>query len=105
RLILPRRPPSSTLLPYTTLFRSLRQPLAHLAGVLLVENEPSPLHFDYYLDERDLDLFVVLEEFRQPFEVLALEAIQPPSDVGILDRKSTRLNSSHVKISYAVFCL
>src|SRR3712207_8805953 len=81
-----RRPPRSTLFPYTTLFRSAgpRDPLP----VVLVGGQVSvgePLH-----------------------EVTG--AVAPP-DVQVLDeearadRKSTRLNSSHANISYAVFCL
>src|SRR5690606_40376486 len=62
-----RRPPRSTLFPYTTLFRSVRK------------NSP-------------------LLSATPPAIVLPVPAKQ-------LDRKSTRLNSSHVKISYAVFCL
>src|SRR5258705_9116843 len=72
-----RRPPRSTLFPYTTLFRSR-------AGV-----EPEPQALEDAGGERDH----VLERARQ------LDA----DDVG--DRKSTRLNSSHLGISYAVFCL
>src|SRR5438067_3192188 len=73
-----RRPPRSTLFPYTTLFRSLQ-----LLGVL----------------EQGLEL-----------DLLAIEsgsASFPPAAprIGRIDRKSTRLNSSHVSISYAVFCL
>src|SRR5436309_10372247 len=64
-----RRPPRSTLFPYTTLFRSEEQ-RAERAG----------------------DLGRVAE-------------IRYGSIAGLEDRKSTRLNSSHVKISYAVFCL
>src|SRR5690349_23280362 len=69
-----RRPPRSTLFPYTTLFRSkmpvgqanvqITDPLCKNAAMILVERWP-----------------------------------------GSIDRKSTRLNSSHVEISYAVFCL
>src|SRR5690606_41269610 len=77
RVLLLRRLPPSPLFPYTTLFRSLCQPLGnvyrrramlHLVGQQPVDGRPR----------------------RRP----AAE-----------DRKSTRLNSSHVKISYAVFCL
>src|SRR5690349_23155010 len=62
-----RRPPRSTLFPYTTLFRSLHDalPIQKLCGPFTLADELSQL----------------------------------------LDRKSTRLNSSHVEISYAVFCL
>src|SRR2546430_8513913 len=67
-----RRPPRSTLFPYTTLFRSLKKPARSLSHVSklrsLSMHQPS---WDYYKE----------------------------------DRKSTRLNSSHSQISYAVFCL
>src|SRR2546429_4952687 len=76
-----RRPPRSTLFPYTTLFRSYPTPEGGVQDRLLVPDE-----FD--LDGRD----VVHEVYR---------AVHP---VGV-DRKSTRLNSSHGYISYAVFCL
>src|SRR3712207_7616955 len=84
-----RRPPRSTLFPYTTLFRSIRwsdEDQAYLvtfpewAGRV---NAPTT-HGDTYE-----------EAARNGEEVLAL----------LVDRKSTRLNSSHANISYAVFCL
>src|SRR5437660_3372998 len=77
-----RRPPRSTLFPYTTLFRSLDQPRP--------------------IGRADADRVVV--------EVIG-RVVQPrglaiaDEDEGTGDRKSTRLNSSHVAISYAVFCL
>src|SRR2546427_8565059 len=84
-----RRPPRSTLFPYTTLFRS--DVVGHL---LLAEIVP-------VRDQR-------VEEQRQP----VLRAVHPEfhavrqlAKVGQGDRKSTRLNSSHSQISYAVFCL
>src|SRR3712207_7614830 len=84
-----RRPPRSTLFPYTTLFRSRSSPTRTL---LLLGNpllRPS--------DGPDLD--AVLPE-------LADDGLrQPRSPWGVADRKSTRLNSSHANISYAVFCL
>src|SRR2546430_9604589 len=83
-----RRPPRSTLFPYTTLFRS----------------EPC---------EKDRDERIDVEEVREDDQRVAAEP-----DVSLLtdrheaavareeiDRKSTRLNSSHSQISYAVFCL
>src|SRR2546421_10480473 len=73
-----RRPPRSTLFPYTTLFRSL-----------LVEEE---LIDDYVGGQLSLD---ERQRFEQHF--LSIPERQ--------DRKSTRLNSSHDQISYAVFCL
>src|SRR5690349_24155555 len=73
-----RRPPRSTLFPYTTLFRS-RDLL------------PVPGDFGVERVRRH-------EPRRGPRRVVALEPAR-------IDRKSTRLNSSHVEISYAVFCL
>src|SRR5256885_10761919 len=83
-----RRPPRSTLFPYTTLFRS-HETLVH--GCRL---EPKPLG---EISGRELAClggsFQCLAQVRRRRE-------QPD-----LDRKSTRLNSSHLVISYAVFCL
>src|SRR2546427_6812316 len=83
-----RRPPRSTLFPYTTLFRSGLVDLVDQQGHGPVCREGLPQHA---LDDVVVD---VLD---------ALAAV----DVGQLrvDRKSTRLNSSHSQISYAVFCL
>src|SRR5690348_17437788 len=81
-----RRPPRSTLFPYTTLFRSVE---------LLGET--------YY---HSLSALADPEEFRAQVRaharVLEREFGARPQ---VLDRKSTRLNSSHPSISYAVFCL
>src|SRR5207302_9701459 len=84
-----RRPPRSTLFPYTTLFRSRGK------------GAPAPC----IRPRRTMDVFVLLATMFVCFVIgvpiaysLALAAIAG-------DRKSTRLNSSHVKISYAVFCL
>src|SRR2546427_1084317 len=76
-----RRPPRSTLFPYTTLFRSLKR------------NRGGFLHTDQD-GVACLDAQLPLE---RELGVKAGDAI--------LDRKSTRLNSSHSQISYAVFCL
>src|SRR5438477_9018159 len=73
-----RRPPRSTLFPYTTLFRSERVELVVQGG-----RQPVTEHRVVLLDQRELRAPVVFGE----------------------DRKSTRLNSSHMSISYAVFCL
>src|SRR5438445_9976340 len=73
---IPGRPPKSTLFPYTTLFRSI--------DLQLTEDEQGADHED---DGRDRRLQHRAQR-RRP-----------------LDRKSTRLNSSHANISYAVFCL
>src|SRR3712207_7914991 len=74
-----RRPPRSTLFPYTTLFRS-QKTMAIITLALLSSNH--------------------LTEFAVPTWVVFAAALA----IG-LDRKSTRLNSSHANISYAVFCL
>src|SRR3712207_7032916 len=87
-----RRPPRSTLFPYTTLFRSdTTDELMDLA--LQVSPLPPP---------RELDMLLTAGE-RMSAALLAM-AIH---DQGMhaRDRKSTRLNSSHANISYAVFCL
>src|SRR3712207_8583728 len=87
-----RRPPRSTLFPYTTLFRSgrVRAALVYLErefeGALEGGLRPIPL-----ADDDEVDAEVVVAGRRV---VLVLG-----------DRKSTRLNSSHANISYAVFCL
>src|SRR2546428_9470988 len=87
-----RRPPRSTLFPYTTLFRS---PPAQLA-----EGDAIRPGYDCELDE--------LKDARDGGKryIAGLQAMKrlPPSRAS-LDRKSTRLNSSHDQISYAVFCL
>src|SRR2546422_4467976 len=77
-----RRPPRSTLLPYTTLFRSIR------------ERTPDRLRPRPPL--RQLDRL----ELRRPFRRCRRRGVRDKAD-----RKSTRLNSSHGYISYAVFCL
>src|SRR2546427_7873977 len=82
-----RRPPRSTLFPYTTLFRSLEY-LVVVSDTFLV----SLCLFRAGLEGSDLALAFFLN--------LMLAALGTD-----LDRKSTRLNSSHSQISYAVFCL
>src|SRR3712207_7236204 len=88
-----RRPPRSTLFPYTTLFRSRRLPLL---GVL--PHVPGPGRRPALGVRGDRGVRGRRTQDRRPG--LRLPAVgQPP------DRKSTRLNSSHANISYAVFCL
>src|SRR3712207_7640316 len=87
-----RRPPRSTLFPYTTLFRSGddREPAAALAR--------APVGVDDHRQAGRVDEADAAEVEDQPLRLAALELHQT-------DRKSTRLNSSHANISYAVFCL
>src|SRR5438477_8903389 len=97
-----RRPPKSTLFPYTTLFRS--DVLGH--GQALRRS---------CADDRQeaLEAMVEVEVVRRDPSVRPVRVIeseqQRADDCGAeqvpLDRKSTRLNSSHMSISYAVFCL
>src|SRR5690242_21385279 len=88
-----RRPPSSTLFPYTTLFRSHRLVRAE------AERGAEPLKL---CDERDL---VVLYDRNGETRNLPLLHHVWDEALELGDRKSTRLNSSHMSISYAVFCL
>src|SRR3712207_7988545 len=94
-----RRPPRSTLFPYTTLFRSVRERVAldpdHLPQPLLVEDVAGEEHVPLPAPLVDLPVVGVAVELgeRRP-------EVEPHPD-----RKSTRLNSSHANISYAVFCL
>src|SRR2546422_5581105 len=94
-----RRPPRSTLFPYTTLFRSERRVSRGVVGAV-VAVAPRGFHEDH----ADL-LGRHGEEVRErlPERVGTLGA--GPDRCAIRDRKSTRLNSSHGYISYAVFCL
>src|SRR3712207_7921139 len=90
-----RRPPRSTLFPYTTLFRSRPAQGSGLAGV-----DPGSRPVDVQeLSAGDLAEADRGDVDRLPPERAVHLLIDP------LDRKSTRLNSSHANISYAVFCL
>src|SRR2546422_7828802 len=90
-----RRPPRSTLFPYTTLFRSDPQAVAHgeEAGHGLIEAA----------DSHDA---VLTGDHGEPVGCANPDPVGRGSEAEhVLDRKSTRLNSSHGYISYAVFCL
>src|SRR3712207_8684077 len=80
-----RRPPRSTLFPYTTLFRSA---------------EESPSH-DVRCSRPDSVGKSLLQDFLSPSAAKVMGLFPSARQ----DRKSTRLNSSHANISYAVFCL
>src|SRR5207249_10516353 len=96
-------PPVSTLLPYTTLFRSLDEGVDHRPapdeGLALVDKEPDRHHLQAVRLDRD---DAVLEHPGAPARAQHQWDVREPHHP---DRKSTRLNSSHVSISYAVFCL
>src|SRR3712207_8023318 len=85
-----RRPPRSTLFPYTTLFRSL------IVGGMERVYEIGRVFRNEGIDTRHNPEFTLLEIY---------QAFGDYEDMMDLDRKSTRLNSSHANISYAVFCL
>src|SRR5256885_5834693 len=87
-----RRPPRSTLFPYTTLFRSVT-PLSALCIGLIAG-------VACYWGATGLKRLLGADDSLDVFGVHGVGGI-----VGSLDRKSTRLNSSHLVISYAVFCL
>src|SRR5690349_23967794 len=76
------RPPRSTLFPYTTLFRSKREG-----------------------DAQRGDRSTRRPRRKAPPPHLKMTGVLGPTNAATRDRKSTRLNSSHVEISYAVFCL
>src|SRR3712207_7245350 len=87
-----RRPPRSTLFPYTTLFRSKL-----LAGRDVLGDAP----FDtghHLIPDADVGKGAPHHDF-------VIAAARPVGIKVVRDRKSTRLNSSHANISYAVFCL
>src|SRR5258705_2333709 len=86
-----RRPPRSTLFPYTTLFRSSRRSQYCLRFSCPISPVPVPRRRCVHLRCEPRDPRTAIYEDR----VVRIEE----------DRKSTRLNSSHLGISYAVFCL
>src|SRR3712207_8523867 len=93
-----RRPPRSTLFPYTTLFRSMSDNLLDL-----VRFENAECHQRPQLDVRYIP-FTMRATDLGPIKDHNAVTVAAPHDQRI-DRKSTRLNSSHANISYAVFCL
>src|SRR3712207_7998461 len=94
-----RRPPRSTLFPYTTLFRSTH-PISRL-NVTLDSGEQLTVIFKGLQPRPDPDVRRRILIHRR---LLADGCLDAPT-VYASDRKSTRLNSSHANISYAVFCL
>src|SRR3712207_7921449 len=98
-----RRPPRSTLFPYTTLFRSglddgRRKGTARLPWRYEPQLLPEPAAVDDHVGDA-----VLMDDENYEDEQRADD--QVPLILEVEDRKSTRLNSSHANISYAVFCL
>src|SRR5207249_10971095 len=97
--LIPPPPPHSTLFPYTTLFRSVH----HQKGDLGLQ--PKVEHANDVGMHQAADMACFGKKVGQG-GIVHLSAQDFESDRGVqIDRKSTRLNSSHVSISYAVFCL
>src|SRR3712207_7118684 len=91
-----RRPPRSTLFPYTTLFRS-----AHVAAMTRVlDTDSDTLEYFNIGTGNGNSTLEIVETFEKATGVKVNWKYGPRRD-----RKSTRLNSSHANISYAVFCL
>src|SRR3712207_7563743 len=113
-----RRPPRSTLFPYTTLFRSTvpayfedaqrqaTKEAGEIAGlnVLRIVNEPTAAALAYGLDKGETEQTILVFDLGGgTFDVSLLEIGE--GVIEVKDRKRTRLNFSHANISYAVFCL
>src|SRR3712207_6872626 len=95
-----RRPPRSTLFPYTTLFRSLRTVIHHHRPDLALAQHRADRRYPPVGRRREDHRVIHVGRERVPLVLRAEEHL-----TAVQDRKSTRLNSSHANISYAVFCL
>src|SRR3712207_6860276 len=93
-----RRPPRSTLFPYTTLFRS-----GDLLEVQILDIAPQPFGFTTIIPGFGFLRGFFPAPYLVKWTIDGGFAVSP--DLPDVDRKSTRLNSSHANISYAVFCL
>src|SRR5256885_13318138 len=99
-----RRPPRSTLFPYTTLFRSLAQspPPTPDPAKSTPPSEQSQSGQQKPVEQKDT---VNPKNSKEDVEAIGNRSVGKGLNLYSLDRKSTRLNSSHLVISYAVFCL
>src|SRR2546430_7993639 len=95
-----RRPPRSTLFPYTTLFRSLMTTLSIIAGLI-----PVAIGIGAGSEQRASIAVTIIGGQTLCLLLTLLVVPVAYSYLAELDRESTRLNSSHSQISYAVFCL
>src|SRR5690606_40833993 len=99
-----RRPPRSKLFPYTTLFRSLQKGVSAFSKLIELAPETDAAYLyrakTYRLiDDAETPEGQFVQDYAKFIEMVTAKGAEA------IDRKSTRLNSSHVKISYAVFCL
>src|SRR5690606_41369756 len=95
------RPPRSTLFPYTTLFRSIATinlALDAIKNPATIKDEEKINRYVQMIRDENKRMHAQIEN------ILRMSKLEK-RELDIQDRKSTRLNSSHVKISYAVFCL
>src|SRR3712207_7418094 len=99
-----RRPPRSTLFPYTTLFRSRGARMSnteHKPSILIVDDdEVYRTRLARAFVDRGYDTRTAHD-----YDSGVAAATTDSPEFAVVDRKSTRLNSSHANISYAVFCL
>src|SRR3712207_7921801 len=95
-----RRPPRSTLFPYTTLFRSWSKSARNAFIAPWLRGAAALLHDARFDPAERLDVLA-----RERVTVLCMAPTEYRVIAKRADRKSTRLNSSHANISYAVFCL
>src|SRR5439155_20105553 len=101
-LMIPR-PPSSTLFPYTTLFRSRTHPRWG-PNMNLIQEKVLVVSVLNWIKERKLPPNCDAADITEEID-LVTDGVLDSMGLVTIDRKSTRLNSSHVAISYAVFCL
>src|SRR3712207_8148579 len=96
-----RRPPRSTLFPYTTLFRSEYE--THVVPI----RDGRPVQEQFTVATHGFRLVPHRSAVRDFTDKAEVDAVYVPEVLDLVkaDRKSTRLNSSHANISYAVFCL
>src|SRR5207248_8933715 len=102
-LLIPPRPPTTTLFPYTTLFRSL--PKDCFTTHTLIHHQLCKFDDTFHVTEEEQEEALHFQWWGGPFLVSLYIIPWVLAAWGLSDRKSTRLNSSHRTISYAVFCL